>query len=120
MTKHYNMTCATSEYSAKPAHPRSLTRVFADHRCLLQPPGYPKGNKREPPPYWVDVQADMSLCSSHRSYCRFCRALAQSSLLQLVIALCGSRKTSIVYIDMIGKPPLQLISTLQSTCNFSF
>ena len=44
--------------------------------CLLQSPGYPKRDKREPLPYWVDVQADPSLCWSHRSYCRFCRALA--------------------------------------------
>ena len=45
--------------------------------CLLQPPGYPKRDKREPLLYWVDVQADPSLCRSHRSYCRFCCALAQ-------------------------------------------
>ena len=45
--------------------------------CLLQTPGYPKRGKREPLPYWVDVQTDLSLCWSHRSYCRFCRALAQ-------------------------------------------
>ena len=24
----------------------------------------------------MDVQADLSLCSSHKSYCRFCRELA--------------------------------------------
>ena len=29
-----------------------------------------------PLPYWMDVQADLSLCWSHRSYCRFFRALA--------------------------------------------
>ena len=27
-------------------------------------------------PYWMDVQADPSLCWSHRSYCRFYCALA--------------------------------------------
>ena len=49
--------------------------VFADRMCLLRPPGYPKRDKREPLPYWVDVQAALSLCWSHRSYCRFCHAL---------------------------------------------
>ena len=58
-----------------PAHARSLIRPFADRMCLLQPPGYPERDKREPLPYWVDVQADPSLCWSHRSYCRLCRAL---------------------------------------------
>ena len=75
--KIYNKTCATSEDSDQPAHPRSLIRVFADRMCLLQPPGYPKRDKREPLSYWVDVQAELSLFWSHRSYCRFCRALGQ-------------------------------------------
>ena len=35
-----------------------------------------KMDKREPLPYWVDIQADLSLCWSHRPYCKFCRALA--------------------------------------------
>ena len=77
MTKNYSMACATSEDSDQPAHPRSLIRVFADHMCFLQPPGYPKRNKRGPLPYWVDVQDDLSLCWSHRSYCSFCRELTQ-------------------------------------------
>ena len=45
--------------------------------CLLQPPGYPKWNKRDPLTYWIDVQADLSLCWWYRSYCKFCRALAE-------------------------------------------
>ena len=48
--KTYNKTCATSEDSDQPAHPRSLIRVFADRKCILQPPGYPKRDKREPLP----------------------------------------------------------------------
>ena len=79
--KTYNKTCATSEDSDQPAHPRSLIRVFADRMCLLQPPGYPKKYKRGPSPYWMDVQADLSLCWSHRSYCRFCRAQAHIIML---------------------------------------
>ena len=60
----YNKTCATSEGSDQPA---------------LAPQGYPKRDKPDSLSYWVDVQADMSLCWSHGSYCRFCRALAQLS-----------------------------------------
>ena len=61
----------------QPAHPRSLIRVFADRMCLLQSPDCSKRDKREPLSYWVDVQADMSLCWLRISYCRFCRTLAQ-------------------------------------------
>ena len=38
--------------------------------------GLSKEDKREPLPHWVDVQADLNLCWSHRSDWRFCRALA--------------------------------------------
>ena len=75
--KTYNKTSATGEDSGQHVHPRSLIKDFANRMCLLQPPGYPKRDKREPLPYWVDVQVDPSLCWLHRSYCRFCRALAQ-------------------------------------------
>ena len=77
--KTYNKTCATSEDTDQSARPRSLIRVFADRMCIQQPPGYPKTDKLEPLLYWVDVQADLSLCSLHMCYCRFCRALAQLS-----------------------------------------
>ena len=73
----------------------SLHRVFADRMCILQPPGYSKRNKWEPLPYQVDVQADLSLCWSHRSYCRFCRALAQISL------ICGCKKAP--YLELCSK-----------------
>ena len=49
--------------------------------CLQQPPGYPKKNKWEHFPKWVDVQADLNLCWSHRSYCRFYHALAHITLI---------------------------------------
>ena len=74
--KTYNKTCATSGDSDQPAHPRSLIRVFADRMRLLWPPGYPMRDKQEPLSYWVDAQADLSICWSQRSYCRFFRALA--------------------------------------------
>ena len=62
--KTYIKTCATSEDSDQPAHPRSLLRVFADNVCPLQPPGYRKRDKREVLLYWVNVQSDLSLCWS--------------------------------------------------------
>ena len=68
---------ATSEDSDQLAHSRSLIRVFADRMCLLQSLGCPKRDRQEPLPYWVDVHTDMSLCWSHKSYCRFRRAPAQ-------------------------------------------
>ena len=55
----------------------SLIRVFAERMCLLRPPDYPKKDKWELLPYWVDVEAYLNLCWSHRSYCRFCHPLAQ-------------------------------------------
>ena len=44
--------------------------------CLLQHPGCLKKDKWESLLYSVDVQANTSFCWQHRSYCRFCRALA--------------------------------------------
>ena len=62
-------------------NPCSLFRVFADRMCPLQPPVYLKRNEQETLPYSVDEQADLSLCWSHRSCCRFCCVLAQISYL---------------------------------------
>ena len=75
--------------------PLSLVTVFADRMRFLQPSAYPKRDKREPLPYWVDVQADVCLCWSHRSYCIFCRALSDMSL----IVLMKTRKTPIGIMD---------------------
>ena len=74
--KSYNKTYVTSKDSYYPAHLCSLIRAFANHMCLLQPSDYPKTDKQEPLPYWVDEQAYPSLCWLHRSYCRFCCVLA--------------------------------------------
>ena len=43
----------------------------------LNRPVFVMGTKRESLPYWVDVQAGLSLCWLHRSYYRFCLMLAQ-------------------------------------------
>ena len=68
--KMYNKTCATS------LRIHSQIRVFADHMCLLQPRDYPKRDKWESFPYWVDVKADLRFCVPYGSYCRFCQWLA--------------------------------------------
>ena len=73
--KTYNKSYAAREGSDQPAHLRGLICLRWSH-CLLQHPGDPKRDGRESLPYWVDVQADLSLSWSHRSYCRICRALA--------------------------------------------
>ena len=44
-----------SDDSDQRVHPRSLIRVFADRKGILQPPGYPKMDKREHLPYYVDL-----------------------------------------------------------------
>ena len=36
-------------------------------------------DRQEPLPYWVKVQADVSIFWLYRTYCRFCHALAQIS-----------------------------------------
>ena len=65
LNKTYNKTCGPSEDLDQSVHLQSLIRNFADRMCLLQPPGYQKRDKGEPLPYWVNVQADQSLCWSH-------------------------------------------------------
>ena len=50
--KIYAKTCATSKDSE---HLRRLIRDFADRMCILQLPGHPKREEREPLPYRVDV-----------------------------------------------------------------
>ena len=80
--KTYNKTCATSQDSDQPVPPCNLIRVLTNRMCLLQPPGYPKRDKQESLPYWVDIHADLSLCWSHKSYCKFCRTLVQMYFLK--------------------------------------
>ena len=62
--KTYNKTCATSIVSDQPVHPCSLIRVLADCMFLVQPLGYPKRNKQELLPYWVDIAGGSVGCAS--------------------------------------------------------
>ena len=57
--KTYNKTCVTSK--DQPIHPPSMTMVLI----------YPSLDSLE-----ADAKADLSLCWSHKSYCRFCCVLA--------------------------------------------
>ena len=76
--KTYDRTCATREDLDQPAHLCSLLKVVNNRMCFLQPPGNANRDKQEPLPYPVNIQADRSLCWSHRSYCRF--ALVQMEM----------------------------------------
>ena len=87
--KTCNKTYVTSEGSDQPAHQHYqpahqhwVWSVFTDHLCHLQPPHYPKRDEGVPLPYWVDVLANVSLCQSQMSYCRFCHALARTINIQ--------------------------------------
>ena len=42
-------------------HIHTVWWVFADRICLLQHPGYLNRDKQEHLPYWMDIQADLSL-----------------------------------------------------------
>ena len=75
--KTYNKTCISSKDSDQPVHSPSMARV------LIYPSlGSPMAiegtcNQRRLRSDCANVQVDLSLHWSHKSYCRFCRALAQ-------------------------------------------
>ena len=101
-TKTPSIKRAISEDSDQPVHPRSLIRVFADRMCLLHPSGYPKKDKREPLPNWVDVQTELRLCWSHRSFIAnssSCTTTVLSKLLTL--CLITVKKHWIRYYDTV-------------------
>ena len=94
--KTYNKICATSEVSDQPALTRSLIRVFADRMCRLQPPSCLKRYEREPLLHWK-YTADLSLCWLHRSYGKYCRALAH------FIYMCTGQDVRKYTYDMFAK-----------------
>ena len=65
-------------------------------------------DKQEPLPYWVDVQVDLSLCWSHRSYCRFCHVLTHFSCLSLKSYVMSTHLNSLTEVLLV------------STCLFVF
>ena len=62
--------CEISEDSDQPARPRSLISLRWLHVSFTV-----SGDKREPLSNRVEVQADLNLCRSHRTYCRLVRRL---------------------------------------------
>ena len=74
--KTYNKTCATSKRSDQPVHPPSMARVFIYH--FLDSPEAVEGtcDQQRLCSDCADAQSDQSLSWSHKSYCRFWRALA--------------------------------------------
>ena len=57
-TEDRNMSQCTTKSTIRLVQPAKTQISLC---CLLQPPGYPKRDKRERLPYWVDVLADLSL-----------------------------------------------------------
>ena len=75
--KTYNKTCVTS----KDLHPPSMAR-FLVHYSLASPwPVHKAHAKRKDWSDCTNVQADPSLCCSHKSYCRFSCLLAHNILI---------------------------------------
>ena len=71
------ITCMTSKDSDQPVHPPRVAR-FLVHPSLDSPDAVEGTCGRGK--FWSDcvyAQADLNLRWSHKSYCRFCRALAQ-------------------------------------------
>ena len=75
-----NDLCAHKD-SDQPGHPPSLIRVFAVRSMGSLGPNFASGGQRWLWSDWADAQADLSLRWAHRSFCWFCRAVAQFSYL---------------------------------------
>ena len=103
-----------------------LACASADRMRHLQPLGYQKRNKWEPLLYWVNVQTNLSLCWSYRSYCRFCRALAHFIWCYIVTIHLSSYTLVYIFRYMNGKKikasdieGLEEMMTICSMCNDS-
>ena len=53
--------------------------------CFLQPPNYPKRDKKEPLLYWMDVQADLTSTVAHFVEGSLCNQEIADSILGRVI-----------------------------------
>ena len=87
--KTYNKTCATSEDSGQPARPRTdQSSMIACAFYSLQT--IQRGMNKNPcHTGWIY----RLMCWSHRSYCRFCRALARITDNVLLILFMSSNVT---------------------------
>ena len=73
--KTIKMTCARSEDSDQPGHPRSLIRVFAVGSKASQGPKLSLRGQQKLWPDWADAQNDLSL---RWAFCWFCHAQAHN------------------------------------------
>ena len=74
--KTYNKTCVTSKNSDSPVHPPSMTRVLIHPSLDSQEAVEGSCDQQRLWSDCADGQADLSICWWHKSYCRFCCALA--------------------------------------------
>ena len=88
--KTYNKTCTTSKDSDQPVHPPIIAMILS----------YPALDRLEAVEGTCDAQTDLRFCWSHKSFCKFCPALAH---------ICFSRKciytgnTARVRADILGE-----------------
>ena len=75
--KTNKMTCVPSKDSDQPGHLPSLIRVFTVRSMGSEGPKVFSCRQRRLWSDWANAQADLSLCLVHRSFCWFCRAVAQ-------------------------------------------
>ena len=74
MTKPYNKTSVTKD-SDLPVHPPKMPRVLVYPSLDSFKAVEGTSDQRRLRSDCTDVQADLRLCWSHKSYCRFCHAL---------------------------------------------
>ena len=74
--KFYNKICVTTKDSNQPFHPPSMARVLVYPSLDSLEAVEDTCNQRKLWSDCMDAQADLSLCWWHKSYCRFCHALA--------------------------------------------
>ena len=73
--KTYKMACVPSTDSDQPGNPASLIRALKGHHYYSKDPSFLHEDSEDQSD-WADAQADLSLCSVHMPFCRFCYALA--------------------------------------------
>ena len=86
--KTYNETCVTNKDSDQPVHPPSMTRVLV-YPSLDSLEAEGTCNQQRLRSDCADAQADLSLRWPHKSYCRFCHALAQIRVVMFKLCLRG-------------------------------
>ena len=115
--KTNNKTCVTSKDSDKSVHPPSMARIFVYLSLDSLKAVQGTGDQQRLWSDCVDAQADLSLCWSHKSYCRFCRALAQMPLMveKLIHNMLISKKLNTSYF-ILKQNSSTVKPVLKATC----